>query len=192
MEASKTKGLIVVLSAPSGGGKTTLVHELLSRISHSKRGITMTTRPPRKTEIDKQDYLFVNDDEFKALIEKKGFAEWAKVHSYYYGIPNDIIDKALENGQTLFLTIDVQGAETIKKHYPQALTIFMNPPDFDVLETRLRKRGTETDEQIRSRLEIARREIARSSEFDFVVLNDSLERAALEIQSIITQAQQQA
>lgn len=181
------EGLIVVLSAPSGGGKTTLNHELLTRFPvKSKKGITSTTRPPRPTEIPGQDYQFITDEEFDALIANDCFAEWAKVHDHRYGIQKKIIDDAIANNELLFLTIDVQGAATIKSKYPEkSISIFVAPPDFDVLETRLRKRGTESDQEIKKRLNNARKELARSQEFEYKVLNDSLERAALEIESII-------
>jgi len=181
------EGLLVVISAPSGGGKTTLNHELLTRFpKRSKKAITYTTRPPRPTEIPDQDYHFISDEEFDAMLEKNEFAEWAPVHQHRYGVPKEAIESAIKNKELLFLTIDVQGASTIKKLYPDSsITIFVSPPDFDVLETRLRKRGTEEDDEIKRRLENARKEIARSNEFDYKVLNDSLERAALEIESIV-------
>jgi guanylate kinase len=176
---------LVVISAPSGGGKTTLASELLSRFSNGRRSITCTTRPPRSTEIPGQDYIFLKEEEFKDLVEKGSFAEWAMVHGYRYGTRKSVIEEAVAKGEVLFMTIDVQGAKAIKKAFPDALTIFVNPPDFDILETRLRKRGTENDTDIRRRLENARKEIAQASDFDFRVLNDHLERAALEIESIV-------
>lgn len=182
---AQKKGLLVVISAPSGGGKTTLVNELLSRLPNSKRSITSTTRPPRATEIPGQDYDFLKDQEFDAIIAKNAFAEHAVVHGYRYGSRKDSIEKSIAQGEVLFLTIDVQGAKNIQKSFPEALLIFVNPPDFDILETRLRKRGTESDHEIRKRLENARKEIAQADDFDFKVLNDRLDRAALEIESII-------
>lgn len=176
-----------MISAPSGGGKTTLVNELLSRLPHSKRSITSTTRPPRATEIPGQDYDFLNDTAFDELIQKNAFAEYANVHGYRYGSKKDSISDSLSRGEILFLTIDVVGAKNIQKSFPQALLIFVSPPDFDILETRLRKRGTESDQEIRKRLENARKEIAQADDFDFKVLNDRLDRAALEIESIIRQ-----
>lgn len=179
------RGLLVVISAPSGGGKTTLANELLSRFPNSRRSITCTTRPQRTTEIANQDYIFLKDAEFKELELKGAFAESATVHGYRYGTRKSVLEEAIGKGEILFMTIDVQGAKAIKRAFPDALTIFVNPPDFDILETRLRKRGTENDGDIRHRLENARKEIAQASEFDFQVLNDQLERAALEIESIV-------
>ena len=178
-------GLLVVLSAPSGGGKTTIANELLGRFPNSRRSISMTTRPPRETEIPGQDYLFVGANEFQKLKDTNGFAESAFVHGYFYGTTKASIEEAFKRGEILFLTIDVQGARNIKSTFPQSMTVFVTPPDFDILETRLRKRGTETDLDIRKRLENARKEIALASEFDFQVLNDRLDRAVLEIESLI-------
>jgi guanylate kinase len=177
--------LLVVISAPSGGGKTTLTRELMSRFPNSRRSISVTTRPARTTEIPAQDYSFITDEEFDKLLQGDSLAESAKVHGYRYGTTKQYIDAALKEGAILFLTLDVQGAASIKKSYPNALTFFVKPPDFDVLESRLRKRGTENEDDIRRRLENARRELSRSSEFDHVVLNDRLERVTLEIESII-------
>lgn len=182
---AQNNGLLVVISAPSGGGKTTLVNELLSRLANSKRSITSTTRPPRATEIPGQDYDFLAESDFEALIKKGAFAEHALVHGYRYGSRKDSIQDSISRGEILFLTIDVQGAKNIQKSFPGALLIFVSPPDFDILETRLRKRGTESDHEIRKRLENARKEIAQAGDFDFKVLNDRLDRAALEIESII-------
>src|SRR5438045_2118393 len=142
----KASSLLVVISAPSGGGKTTLSRELMSHFQNSRRSISVTTRPQRSTEIPDQDYHFISDKDFDQLIEKNSLAEWAKVHGYRYGTTKAFIDDALKDNAMLFLTIDVQGAASIKKSYPNALTFFVKPPDFDVLETRLRKRGTESED----------------------------------------------
>ncbi|MBS1985532.1 MAG: guanylate kinase [Bdellovibrionales bacterium] len=179
------EGLLVVLSAPSGGGKTTLANELISRFENARRSISVTTRPPRKTEIQGQDYHFISDAEFEKLVKDNAFAEWAHVHGYRYGTTKASIKEGKERGEIVFLAIDVQGARNIKNAIPDALLIFVTPPDFDILETRLRKRGTENDQEIRKRLENARKEIAQAEAFDFQVLNDRLDRAALEIESII-------
>ncbi|MEZ4815110.1 MAG: guanylate kinase [Bdellovibrionota bacterium] len=180
-----SQSLLVVISAPSGGGKTTLTRELMSRFPNSRRSISVTTRPARSTEIPDQDYVFVEDAAFDALVKDNSLAESANVHGYRYGTTKQYIDQALKEGAILFLTLDVQGAASIKTAYPNALTFFVKPPDFDVLESRLRKRGTENEDDIRRRLENARRELSRSEEFDHVVLNDRLDRVTLEIESLI-------
>ncbi len=181
----KSRGLLVVISAPSGGGKTTLTNELIRRFPNSRRSITCTTRPPRNTEIPNQDYIFVTDRDFDKMVQDEAFVEWAVVHNFRYGTRKSIVQESLDRGEILFMTIDVQGAQSIKKFFDSALTIFVMPPDFDVLETRLRKRGTENDSDVRRRLENARKEIALADTFDYQVLNDQLDRAALEIESII-------
>jgi guanylate kinase len=185
MVERKKPGLLVVVSAPSGGGKTTLVNELINRFPNSRRSISMTTRPARKTEINGQDYFFVRDKEFDHILNTDGFAENAIVHGHRYGTTKASIDDAFSKGEILFLTIDVQGARNIKKFYPDCMTVFVSPPDFDILEIRLRKRGTESDSDVRKRLENARKEMSHAKEFDFQVLNDRLDRAALEIESLI-------
>ncbi len=185
MNSSPKKGGLIVISAPSGGGKTTLANELISRFPNSKRSISATTRPRRNTEIPGQDYYFVADSEFDTYVKENALAEWAQVHGFRYGTLKKTVEQGLSNGEVLFLIIDVQGAQSIKAAFPQALTIFIAPPDFDSLEARLRKRGTESESDIRRRLETARNELARAKEFDFQVLNDRLDRAALEIESII-------
>lgn len=178
-------GLLVVISAPSGGGKTTLANELISRFPNAKKSITCTTRPARPTEIPDQDYIFLSDDEFDSMLNRGEFSEWALVHGHRYGTRKSIVSDAIEQGQILIMTIDVQGAKSIKEAFPSSLSVFVMPPDFDILESRLRKRGTETDADIRKRLENARKEITLANEFDFQVLNDRLDRAALEIESLI-------
>jgi len=178
-------GLLVVISAPSGGGKTTLAHELIGRFPNSSRSISTTTRPARPTEIAGQDYDFVDDSTFDSLLKQNEFAESAVVHGHRYGTRKSAIRKALSEDRVLFLIIDIQGAKAIKAQFENALTIFVAPPDFDILETRLRKRGTESDADIRKRLENARREMAFAKDFDFQVLNDRLDRVALEIESLI-------
>jgi guanylate kinase len=183
--AQDSKGLLVVIAAPSGGGKTTIANELLSRFSNAKRLITCTTRPARNTEIPNQDYVFLSNAQFDEQIKANMFAEWATVHGNRYGTSKRSIEESLSKGEILLMTIDIQGAKSIKAQYPKSLSIFMMPPDFDILETRLRKRGTETDADIRTRLETARREIVQAKDLDFQVLNDRLDRAALEIESII-------
>jgi guanylate kinase len=185
MVEQKKPGLLVVVSAPSGGGKTTLVNELINRFPNSRRSISMTTRPPRKIEINGQDYFFVGEKEFEKIESENGFAESAVVHGHKYGTTRASIEDSYSKGEILFLTIDVQGARNIKKVFKDSLTIFVSPPDFDILETRLRKRGTESDSEVRRRLENARKEMSEAKEFDFQVLNDRLDRAALEIESLI-------
>jgi guanylate kinase len=185
MANRELKGGLVVLSAPSGGGKTTLANELLSRLPESRRSISLTTRPQRPTEIPGQDYFFVSNADFDQKVKENAFAEWATVHGHRYGTLKQTIVDNIARGELTILIIDVQGARSIKKNFSEALTIFVSPPDFDSLELRLRKRGTESETDIRRRLENARREMAHSSEFDFQVLNDRLDRAALEIESIL-------
>jgi guanylate kinase len=185
MDGVPRSGLLVVLSAPSGGGKTTLTNELLVRLPKAKKSLSCTTRPQRTTEIPDQDYQFISDADFDKHVQANAFAEWAQVHGFRYGTLKKNIEDAVATGHVLFLVIDVQGAGIIKKSFPDCISIFVMPPDFDVLESRLRKRGTETESEIRRRLENARKEIALAPTFDYQVLNDRLDRVVLEIESII-------
>jgi len=185
---SEIKGpLLLVISAPSGGGKTTLTRELVRRNQYFVPSVSSTTRPPRPTEIPDQDYIFMDQEKFETLIADNAFAEWAEVHGHKYGTLKKTIDESLTQEKVLILTIDVQGATNIKKTYPDSMTVFVKPPDFDILETRLRKRGTENEEDIRRRLENARKEMTESKNFEHTVLNDRLERVALEIESLVKQ-----
>lgn len=177
---------LVVISAPSGAGKTTLCKKLLEDYPKLTLSISSTTRAPRGSEKNGVEYFFLSRDQFEAQIKANRFAEWAQVHGNYYGTSKDVIEKAFSQGNSVLLDIDVQGAALLAKAYPEeTYRIFISPPDMPSLEKRLRARGTDSEETIQKRLRNAETEMKRSSEFDHVIINDQLERAYLELSALI-------
>ena len=175
------KGFVYILSAPSGTGKTTLGELLLKEIPYLERVITATTRKPREGEKHGRDYYFLQEEEFLKKLKEDYFLEWAKVYRYYYGTPKEEVERIISSGKDALLIIDVQGAFQVKQKLPNAVTIFLLPPSFEELERRLLKRG---EREIKLRLEWAKSEIPCAKYFDYVVVNDVLERAVEEIKSI--------
>lgn len=183
-------GVLVVLSAPSGAGKTTLAHLYRERNPDAVFSVSATTRAPRGAEREGVDYHFVKQERFQALVAQGAFAEWAEVHGRRYGTLRSTIDEALRRGRVALFDIDVQGGEQLRAAYPrEACTIFVLPPDEAELERRLRGRSTDEEEVIRRRLAAARAEIARGlASYDYVVLNDDLETAYAQIDAIVRDA----
>ena len=167
-------------------GKGTIVREILASEPDFTLSISATTRDPRPGEVDGVDYHFVSKDHFEQLITENQLLEYALVHgSNYYGTLLSELTRAEANDKHLLLEIDLQGVRQVKERIPQALTIFINPPSWDVLESRLRGRGTETEEQIQTRLQTARTEIASAGEFDYQVVNQDLDLAVGEVVSLV-------
>jgi guanylate kinase len=191
--ASPPPGVLLVLSAPSGAGKTTLAHLYRSRNPDAVFSVSATTRAPRGEERDGVDYHFVTPDRFASLVSAGAFAEWAEVHGRYYGTLRSTVDEALHRHQVAIFDIDVQGGEQIKQAYPRdACTIFVLPPDAAELERRLRGRDTDPEDVIRRRLNAARVEIARGlGSYEYVVINDLLEEAVVRIEAILRHARAQ-
>lgn len=177
------KGELFIISAPAGGGKTTIVNMLLKEVPNLERVITCTTRKPREGEKDKIDYFFLSKEEFEQGIKNGKFLEYAKVHDNYYGTPKDEVEKLLSEGKDLILVIDVQGMKQIKEKM-DIVSIFILPPSLDELINRMKKRG-EPEEEIKKRLETAKREIPQWKYYDYIVINDVLEQAKEDIKSII-------
>jgi guanylate kinase len=179
-------GLLLILSAPSGAGKTTLARRLNQDEPHAYFSISHTTREPRGTEQDGVDYHFVDSTQFKERIEKGEFVEWAEVHGHFYGSPQASVDRALEDGELVIFDIDVQGGVAIKRKYPEAVLVFIAPPSVQELERRLRARGTDREETIQRRMLAARAEMERGIHaYDYVVLNDEFERAYGDLRAIV-------
>ena len=179
------KGVLVVVSAPSGCGKDTIIAEVLKRFDDAYLSISMTTRAIRPGEVEGVNYYFVSQTEFEEKIDKGEMLEYARYGSNYYGTPAGPVRELLEKGKTVILIIEVQGAGNVKRLFPDACTIFIIPPSFRILENRLRGRGTDDDASIIKRLDIARDELARAPEFDYIVENDALNEAVEDIITII-------
>jgi len=180
------KGLMLVLSAPSGAGKTTLARRLLSRHPGSCFSISVTTRAPRGGEVDGVDYTFVTPERFNRMQERGELIEWARVHGATYGTPAHFATEALEHNRLVIFDIDVQGGLQIKARHPEAATVLILPPSPSELARRLRGRGTEGELAIQRRLEVARAEIEACLEtYDYLVTNDSLERAYEDLAAIV-------
>lgn len=173
----------IIISAPSGGGKTSIVNRLLEDGKLS-RVITATTRAPRKGEKNGKDYHFWSDKQFENAVEKGEMAEWAKVHVNYYGIPKSSLDKLIKRGKHPVLVIDVQGAKTVKKIYKNAVLIFITPPSFAELKKRIAARNDGTTD-IKARLESAKKELKCIKNYDYLVINDEFEQAVADCRAII-------
>lgn len=179
------KGVLVLFSGPSGVGKDTVLDVVFSKDNTIQKSISLTTRDIRENEVDGKDYFFVNADTFKEMIDNGEVLEFAQYGKNLYGTPKAPVDKWLSEGKTVILKIEVQGARQIKKLYPDAVGIFVLPPSMNELENRLRSRGTESEEDIQKRLEIAKNEVEKSVDYDFVVVNDDLESASNDVLKII-------
>lgn len=175
----------VVIAAPSGAGKTSLAHALVDRNADIVFSVSATTRPARSYETDGVDYEFVDAGEFERMIAADELVEWAEVHGHRYGTPARGVAAALERGQLVVLDIDVQGARQIRRRFPEAVLVFIVPPSGEELVRRLRGRASESETERLHRLRNARRELHAASEFDYVVVNDELERAVSALQAIV-------
>lgn len=179
-----TRAFPIVVSGPSGSGKTTLVARVLERVPLLRRSVSATTRAPRPGEIDGESYFFVGGDEFENLKNGK-LIEWATVHGHAYGTPREFVEKTLSSGVDVVLCVDIQGGRLVKKVFPDAVTIFILPPSYEVLEQRIRRRAADPAETIKKRLENAREELRALPEYEYAVVNDDLEHAVSAICSVI-------
>ncbi len=175
----------IVISGASGTGKTSVVKKLLSIDGRLVRAVTATTRPPRPKEEDGIDYIFLDENEFQERKRRGYFLETARVHGFWYGTPKENVEKALKAGKWAVLNVDVQGGLAIKEIYPDAVLIFMLPPSMEALEERLRKRGTEDEEEIQRRLAEALQEMAAAPDYSYVVVNDDVKDCANRILAIV-------
>jgi guanylate kinase len=182
---AKRRGIIFILSAPSGAGKTTLYNGLKEKYPEIRLSVSCTTRARRPGEVNGRDYRFISDRDFKTLRARGQFAEWAKVHDYFYGTPRKPLDRNIRAGRDVLLDIDVQGARQIKKTYPQAVSIFLLPPSLRELQRRLASRGTDRRETIRRRLVNARGEIGEIMHYDYFVVNREVTEAVRALSSIV-------
>lgn len=180
------RGLLIVISGPSGVGKGTVRNSLFKRSDHDMvYSISMTTRKPRNGEVDGRDYYFVSEEEFLERIEQGKFLEYAKFIDNYYGTPLDKLEEQLANGNEVVLEIEINGAMQVKKKRPDAIFIFIAPPTLDDLNERLHKRGTESEEIIQERCQKAVKELAMANLYDYIVVNDDVDNAADKILAIV-------
>ncbi|NLO91075.1 MAG: guanylate kinase [Elusimicrobia bacterium] len=177
-------GFPIVISSPSGGGKTTLAGMAMEADSRLSRVVTCTTRQPRGVEKNGRDYHFLSEKQFLSGIRRGAFAEWARVHTHYYGVPKSGLRREMRLGKYPLLVIDVQGGQSIRKAFPEAVLIFLVPPSLKVLRQRLAKRIGGTD-NVSLRLETAKTEMAQAVHYDYAVVNDKLDKAAGQIAAII-------
>ena len=183
--SSKGRGLLFVVSAPSGAGKTTLVERLVEQTPNLKMSRSYTSRATRQGETDGVDYNFVTRERFEAMVAASEFLEWADVVGNLYGTSAADTERALESGSDVVLVIDVQGARQVRRRAAETTAIFVMPPSFDVLEQRLRGRSKDSEEAIQRRLRVARQEVAAFAEYDFLVINDELAAAVDRLRSIV-------
>lgn len=181
----KTKGLLVVISGFSGAGKGTLIRELRSRHDNYRLSVSATTRQPRTEDIPGVTYFFLTREEFEEKIAAGGFLEYAQYNRNYYGTPRSYVEQELEKGHDVLLEIEVQGAMKIREQFPDAILIFIAPPSAEILEQRLKGRGTETEEQVHARLRLAVEESLQMPQYDYIVINDDLGKACEELHTLI-------
>ncbi len=181
--ASKSK--LFVFSAPSGSGKTTIVREILKCYPEFKFSVSATTRKKRDSEMDGFDYYFISEEDFQKKIDNNEFVEWEKFYDYYYGTLKSVIDNNIQKNLHTVFEVDVKGALSIKKAYPNSVLIFIAPPSIEELRKRLIKRNTETDIDLKKRVERAEMELSFKDQFNYVVSNIDLEYAKKEVKKII-------
>ena len=179
------KGELIAVSAPSGGGKTTIVKKILNLYPQIIFSVSATTRPKRDNETDGVEYFFISEDEFKSRVDNNEFVEWEKFYDYYYGTFKSFINDNINSGKSVLLEIDVKGALSIKRIYPASHLIYIMPPSYDELIQRLRNRQTETEGDFQKRIERAKMELSHKDQFDYIVINDNLENAIEETSVLI-------
>ena len=181
-----SKGKIIIVVAPSGTGKTTLIERILEKYPLLEWSVSYTTRGMRDGEVDGDDYFFISVDEFKKKIENDDFAEWAEVHGNYYGTDKHFVESKREEGISILFDVDVQGVDLLKDVYgKEAKAIFIEPPSVDELRARLEKRATDSAEVINKRVRNAQKELERKNDFDYLMMNDDIEKAYNVLESII-------
>lgn len=182
---SEKKGKLIVFSAPSGAGKTTIVKEILKSFPHLVFSISATTRPKRETETEGIEYFFLTEEEFKKKIENDEFIEWEKFYDYYYGTYKSFVISNIESGKSVLFELDVKGALTIKRLYPYAHLVYISPPSFEELVNRLRQRNTESEPDFLKRIDRAKMELSLKDQFDYIIENRELDIAVKEAKSLV-------
>ncbi len=179
------RGLLFVISAPSGGGKSAVLTRLLASEADLHYSVSVTSRAPRPDEVEGRDYHFVSRAEFESLVQQDVFYEWAEVHGNLYGTRSDTVEGALAEGRDVALDLDVQGGLSAKYRSPDAVLVFLMPPSFQVLEQRLRQRATDSEEAIRMRLENARREMIYWRQYNYLVVNEDIDETVEKVRRIL-------
>ncbi len=179
-----TSGLLFIICAPSGTGKSTLIRKMLQEFGNFNFSLSYTTRSPRAGEKQGREYYFVEQEEFLDLVRKDFFAEWAEVHSNYYGTPYEEISRITDQGIDVLFDIDIQGARQLSRNMQNRVLIFVLPPGKQVLEQRIQGRGTDSQEEIQKRLDKAKEELQAAEEFDYCITNQDLEQAYDKLRSI--------
>jgi guanylate kinase len=183
--APQRRGLLLIVSAPSGAGKTTLCREMTHTVSGLQYSISYTTRAPRAGEVSGKDYFFVTETEFMQMAQREEFAEWAKVHNNLYGTHAGFLKRTMDGGTDVLLDVDVQGAQLLKKRFPEGTFIFVLPPSMDTLMERLRDRRSDTPEEIERRFRVAKKEIQNFVDYDYLIINDKIKKAVRDLESVI-------
>ncbi len=178
-------GNLFVVAAPSGAGKSSLVKALMELDSQVTHSVSHTTRQPRGQEVHGREYFFINDRDFDVLIQENAFLEWAHVHGHRYGTSKKTIEDKITDGHDVLLEIDFQGALQIKAVFPSVVLIFILPPSWEELKSRLERRGEDAPGVIQLRLENAAQEMAQASQFDFVIINEVFERALFDLKAVV-------
>ena len=184
MSKSK-KGEIIAVSAPSGGGKTTIVKQILKKFPEIVFSVSATTRPKRESEKNGVEYYFITETEFKQKINNDEFVEWEKFYDYYYGTFKSVVEENVKYGKSVLLEVDVKGAISLKKIYPEAHLIYITPPSFEELVKRLRERRTESESDMKKRIERAKMELSVKDKFDYFIDNNDLNKAIKDTSDLI-------
>lgn len=179
------KGLLFVVTGPSGAGKTTLIKQLLEEHSELHFSVSFTTRPPRKNEVDGKDYCFVDEKTFFQMVQSNDLLEYAEVHGYYYGTSKEYVDSQLSKSNIL-LDIDVQGALNVKRALPDSAVCFVAPPNYEEMKKRLVNRATESERDLKKRLDDAVDELKKIEHFDYLIVNTEKDRASSELLAVYT------
>jgi len=184
-ERVKAARMLVVVSAPSGAGKTSLCEWVVAAVSNLAHSVSFTTRPPRSDERDGRHYHFVDEATFRGMVDRGDFAEWAVVHGHLYGTSQALLQRHFAAGRDVILDIDTQGAAILRREHPDAVFVFVVPPSWALLEERLRRRRSDAEADIQRRLQRAREEVKHYAEYQYVIVNDVFARAAEELKAII-------
>lgn len=185
LETTEGRGILFVVSSPSGGGKGTLIQRVLNKVPNLSYSVSFTTRAPRSGEVDGREYFFVTPEDFERMAKANEFLEWAHVHSKLYGTARQQVATEISAGRDIILEVDVQGAASVRELIPDSVSIFILPPSFEVLKLRLQARGTDSPEELDLRLRNAPAELKHHSAFEYLILNDDVDRAAAQMTAIV-------